>query len=60
MLDTKANECACQCDNEVYSEVKIYLNFAGITSRVTKQFSHYFGFRNYFYFSYTIAVRHLG
>ena len=35
MLDTKANECACQCDNEVYNKVRVYLNFAGITSRVT-------------------------
>ena len=34
MLDsTKANEFASRYGNEVYSEVKICLNFAGITSR---------------------------
>ena len=67
MLDsTKANEFASQCGNEVYSEVKICLNFAGITSRIillflesSKQFSHYYGFRNYIYLSYTLTARHL-
>ena len=34
MLETtKANEFASQCGNEIYSEGKICLNFAGITSR---------------------------
>ena len=68
MLDsTKANEFASQCGNEVYSEVKICLNFAGITSRIvlpilesSKQFSHYYGFKNYIHFSYTVTARHLG
>ena len=67
MLDsTKANESASQCGNEVYSEVKICLNFAGITSRIvlrflesSKQFSHYYSFRNYICFSYTLTARHL-
>ena len=35
MLDsTKANEFASQCGNEVYGEVKSYLNIASITSRI--------------------------
>ena len=39
MLDsTKANEFASQCGNEVYSEVKICLNFAGITSAIVLLF----------------------
>ena len=39
MLDsTKANEFASQCGNEVYSEVKIFLNFAGIISRIVLLF----------------------
>ena len=39
MLDsTKANEFVSQCGNEVYSEVKICLNFAGITSRIVLLF----------------------
>ena len=67
MLDSaKANEFASQCGNEVYSEVKICLNFAGITSRIillflesSKQFSHYYGFRKYIYLSYTLTARHL-
>ena len=53
--------------SEVYSEVKICLNFPGITSRIvllflesSKQFSHYYGFGNYIYFSYTLTARHLG
>ena len=44
----KANEFASQCGNEVYSEVKICLNFPGINSRIalpflesSKQFSQY-------------------
>ena len=44
----KANEFASQCGNDVYGEVKIYLNFPGINSRIalpflesSKQFSHY-------------------
>ena len=68
MLDsTKANEYVSQCANEVYSEVKICLNFSGITSgyafpflESSKQFSHYYEFRNYIYFSYTLTDRHLG
>ena len=51
MLDsTKVNELATQCGNEVYSEVKICFNFAGLTSKIvllflesSKQFSHYYG-----------------
>ena len=53
--------------NEVYSEVKICLNFPGITSRIvllflesSKQFSHYYGFGNYIYVSYILTARHLG
>ena len=39
MLDsTKANEFVSQCGNEVYSEVKICLNFAGITCRIVLLF----------------------
>ena len=39
MLDsTTANEFASQCGCEVYSEVKIFLNFAGITSRIVLHF----------------------
>ena len=39
MLDSaKANEFASQCGNEVYSEVKICLNFAGITSTIVLLF----------------------
>ena len=39
MLDsTKANEFASQYGNEVYSEVKICLNFAGVTSRIVLLF----------------------
>ena len=68
MLDsTKAKQFASQCSNEVYSEIKICLNFAGITSGIvllflqsSKQFSHYYDFRNYIYFSYTLTARHLG
>ena len=71
MLDsTKANEFASQCGNEVYSEVKICLSFSGILELSyffaliylgsNKQFSHYYGFRNYIYFSYTLTARYLG
>ena len=68
MLDsTIANEFASHCGNKVYSEVKICLNFADIASRIvllflesSKQFSNYYGFRNYIYFSYTLTARHLG
>ena len=63
---TKAYEFASQCGNDVYSEVKICLNFAGISSKIvllflesSKLFSHY-GFRNYIYFSYTLTALHLG
>ena len=63
----KVNEFACQCSNEVYGEVKICLNFAGITSRIVllflesgKQFSHYYDLKNYIYFSYTLTALHLG
>ena len=39
MLDSaKANEFASQSGNEVYSEVKICLNFAGITSTIVLLF----------------------
>ena len=39
MLDsTKANEFASRYGNEVYSEVKICLNFAGITSTIVLLF----------------------
>ena len=39
MLDsTKTNEFASQCGYEVYSEVKICLNFAGITSTIVLLF----------------------
>ena len=68
MLDfIKVNEFVCQCSHEVYSEVKICLNFAGSTSRIVllflesgKQFSHYYGLKNYIYFSYTLTALHLG
>ena len=68
MLDsTKANEFASHWGNELYSKGKICLNFAGTTSRIillflesSKQFSHYYGFRNYTYLSCTLTARHLG
>ena len=43
------------------------MNFPGITSRIvliflesSKQFSHYYGFGNYIYFSNTLTARHPG
>ena len=38
MLDSKSNEFTSQCSNEVYSEVKICLSFACITSRIVLLF----------------------
>ena len=69
MLDsTKANEFASQYGNDVYSEVKSCLNITSITSRFvllfcvtllesSKQFSHYYDFTNYIYFSCTPTAR---
>ena len=72
MLDsTKAIEFAYQCGHKVYTEVKICLNFADITSRIVLLFcitsfrvkstiNHYFGYRNYIYFPCTLTAHHLG
>ena len=66
LYPTKANEFVAQCSNEVQIEVKLCLNFPSVTSRIvllffallylksSKQFSHYYGFRNYIYFSHTL------